>query len=322
MAATTRANVITGPARIVRNSKACHTTGDVEVREVVDRFTVSVDGYGAIDSRAVDATVTVRFTPEGRLTTGAGSDTVGLLFPYLNPTIGSDIFTSSDVPLTIEDSNSHLHTVIASACMQQPQITLSPNATTLGPCEFMGIRGTGQDWVTADKLYTQAGSGGTFTDSTFKVADIRTQIYSGVWSGITGFSSAFYTVDGWTIDSEIGVQRIQIDEVGTVKAVLTSVQYIAKCRPLGVSYANITAALKSQGTGAARGRSLQAAGADLTITGADGTTIFVLKKANLYEGGFRFGTTQVRNGELAWVTTRTFTNGAPDALMTITTTDA
>lgn len=320
--ATTRANVITGPARIERNSKTCHTTGDVDVREVVDRFAINVDGYGTIDHRAVDATVTVSFTPEGRITTGAGSDTVSLLFPYLNPTIGSDIFTSSDVPLTIHDSNSHLHTVIASACTKQPSITLSPSTVTLGSAEFLGVRGTGQDWVTADKLYTQAGTGGTFTDTTFKVGDIRNQIYSGVWSGVTGFSSAFYTVDGWTIDSEIGIQRIQIDEVGTVKAVLTSVQYMAKCKPLGVTYANITAALKSQGTGASRGRSLQAAGADLTITGADGTTIFVLKKANLYEGGFRFGTTQVRNGELAWVTTRTFTTGAPDALMTITTTDA
>lgn len=322
MAATTRANVITGPARIVQNTKTCLTLGDVEVREVVDRFSVTADAYGTFDHRAVDATITVRFTPEGRITTGLGSDTVSLLFPYLNPTIGSDVFTSSDVPLQIHDSNNHLHTVIASALTQQPQIILKPDATSLGPVEFLGVRGTGSDWVTADKLYTSATTGGTLTDSTFKTADIRTQIYSGVWSGITGFSSAFYTVDGWTIDSEVNVQRIQIDEVGTVKAVLTSVQYMAKCRPLGVTYANITAALKSQGTGAARGRSLAAAGADLTITGADTTTIFVLKGCNLYEGGFKFGTTQVRQGELAWVTTRAFSSGSPQALMTITTTDA
>lgn len=320
--ATTRANVITGPARIERNSKTCHTTGDVEVREVVDRFAVNVDGYGTIDHRAVDATVTVSFTPEGRLTTGTGSDTVSLLFPYLNPTIGSDIFSASDVPLTIHDSNSHLHTIVASACTKQPSITLSPNTVTLGSAEFLGVRATGQDWATADKLYTQASTGGSFVDTTFKVGDIRTQIYSGVWSGITGFSSSFYTVDGWTIDSEIGIQRIQIDEVGTVKAVLTSVQYMVKCRPIGITYANITAALKSQGLGASRGRSLQAAGADLTITGADTTTSIVLKKCNLYEGGFKFGTTQVRNGELAWIGTRTFSSGAPEALLTIATTDA
>jgi hypothetical protein len=320
--ATTRANLITGPARIERNSKTCHTTGDVEVREVIDLFAINVDGYGTIDQRATDATVTVRFTPDGRLTTATGSDTVSLLFPYLNPSIGSDIFSSSDVPLTIHDSNSHLHTVVASACTQQPQITLSASGVTLGAAEFLGIRGTGQDWVTADKLYTQASTGGTFNDTTFKVADIRTQVYSGVWSGITGFSSAFYTVDGWTIDSEIGIQRIQTDEVGTAKAILTSVQYMVKCRPLGVTYANITAALKSQGTGAARGRSLQAAGADLTITGADGTTIIVLKSANLREGGFKFGSTQVRQGELAWMGTRTFSAGVPQALMTITTTDS
>jgi hypothetical protein len=316
-----RASIITGPARIVRNTKTCLTAGDVEVREVVDRFAISVDGYGTIDHRATDASVSVRFTPEGRLTTGAGSDTVSLLFPYLNPTIGSDIFTSSDIPLAIHDSNSHLHTVIASALVQQPQIILRPDAVMLGPVEFLGIRGDGFGWDDVGSLYTQAGSGGTFTDSTFKVADIRAQVYGGVWGTVTGFG-AVYTVDGWTIDSEISVQRIQVDEIGTVKAVLTSVQYMAKCRPIGITYANITAALKSQGAGASRGRSLQAASQDLTITGADGSTIIVLKAANLYEGGFKFGTTQVRDGELAWVGSRTFSSGAPESLLTITTTDA
>lgn len=313
MAATARSSIITGPAKIVRNSLACHTQGDVEVREVIDRMPVVVDAYGTIDDRAIDATVTISFTPDGRWS----SDIRSLLFPHLNPTVGSDIFTASDVPLTIHDSNSHLHTVIASACTKMPQIILRPNATMLGACEFLGIRGTGADWNDENKLYTQAGSGGTLADAAFTIAQIKTQIYSGVWSGITGFSSAFYTVDGWTVDSEVEMERIQIDEVGTVKAVLKSVRFMAKCRPLGVSYANITAALKSQGTGGSRGRSLAATAADLAITGEDGSTIVTLKSANLYEGGFKFGATQVRDGELAWITTRPFSSGVPQAVATL-----
>jgi hypothetical protein len=75
--------------------------------------------------------------------------------------------------------------------------------------------------------------------------------------------------------------------------------------------------LKSQGTGAQRGRSLAAAGADLTITGEDTSSIIVLKNANLKEGGFMFGSTVVRDGELAWLATVPFTTGAPGAIMTL-----
>ena len=315
MPVTARAAVITGPAKIVRDSKAVHTSGNVTVREVLERFPIPVDAYGTIDHRAVDARVTVSFTPDGRWT----SDTRALLFPstYLNPTIGSDIFTAADVPLTIHDSNSHLHTVIASALTKMPQLILRPNATLIGPVEFTGIRGTGADWNDADKLYTQAGTGGNLVDTAFAVGDIKTQMYTGVWTGIAGFTSAFPTVDGWTIDSELDIGFIQIDEVGTVKAVLRSVSFMAKCRPIGVTYANITAALKSQGTGGRRGRSLQLAAADLVITGEDASTIITLKNANLFEGGFIFGATDVRDGELAWITTRAFAAGVPGALLTL-----
>lgn len=313
MAATSRSNVIVGPAKVTRNALSVHSQGNIEVREVLELFHIPVEAYGKIDSRAVDATVKISFTPDGRWS----SDIRSLLFPHLNPTIGADIFTASDVPLTIHDSNSHLHTVIASALTKMPQIILSPKATMIGPVEFMGIRGTGADWNDADKLYTQAGTGGTLTDTAFAIADIKTQIYSGVWSGVTGFSTAFYTVDGWTVDFELDVAPIQIDEVGTVKAVISSVRAMAKCRPLGVTYANITAALKSQGTGGRRGRSLAAAAADLAITGEDAATIVTIKNANLYEGGFMFGSTVVRDGELAWISSRPFTTGAPGAIATL-----
>lgn len=313
MAATARSAIITGPARGLMSSKSFHTKGDLDVQIIEETINIDTAPYGRIDERVVDAMIKVTGTPDGRWS----SNIRDILFPYLNPTIGADIFTASDVPLAFHDQNAHIHTIVAAALTKMPSLTLSPRETMLGDFEFTGIRGTGKDWNDADGLYTVATSGGTLTDTAFTVAAIKTQIYNGVWAAITGFSSAFYTVDGWTIDFDLQTSAIQTDEVGTVKHVLTSVSAMAKCKPLGVTWANIEAALKIQGTGGARGRSLQAAGADLTITGEDASTIIVLKSANIKTAGYRFGNSVVRDGELAWVTTRAFSTGAPGAIVTM-----
>mgnify|MGYP007083432269 FL=1 len=290
-----------------------YTKGDLNVDIIEETIPIETAPYGRIDERAVDAMIKISGTPDGRWSSAIR----GILFPYLNPTIGADIFTASDVPLAIHDQNAHLHTVVAAALTKMPSLTLTPRETMLGDFEFTGIRGTGKDWDDADGLYTVATSGGSLTDTAFTVAAIKTQVYSGVWSGITGFSSAFYTVEGWTVDFDLQTTPIQVDEIGTIKQVLSSVSVMARCRPLGVSWANIEAALKIQGTGGARGRSLQAAGADLTITGADASTIIVLKSPNLKSAGYKFGNAIVRDGELAWVGTRSFSSGVAGAIATM-----
>jgi hypothetical protein len=313
MATTTRAQVIVGPGKFTRNALSVHSKDNFNVRETESLLDIAPDAYGAIDGRAIDALVKVSFTPDGRWT----SDIRSLLFPYLNPTIGSDIFTTSDVPATIHDNNAHVHTLIASACTKMPSLKLSAKETLIGDCEFTGVRGTGQAWSVVDKLYTVALTGGTIVDTAYALSDFKVQVYSAVWTGVTGFTGGIFSVDGFTVDSKLDIEFIQIDEIGTVKGVLKSVQFMVKFRPLQVTYANILLALKSQGTGASRGRSLAAAGADLLITGADASTIITLKGANLYEGGFQFGSTVVRDGELAFIGTRAFASGVPGALLTL-----
>lgn len=318
MAATARSSIITGPARLIVGSASMHTKGDLDIQIIEETIPIETSPYGKIDERAVDAMVKVSGTPDGRWSSAIR----GILFPYLNPTIGADIFGATDVPLAIHDQNAHIHTVVAAALTKMPSLTLSPKETMLGDFEFTGLRGTGKDWDDADGLYTVALTGGVLTDSALKVAAIKTQIYSGIWTGIAGFSSAFFTVDGWKVDFNLQTTPIQVDEVGTVKHVLTGVEVMAKCRPLGVSWANIESALKAQGAGSARGRSLQAAGADLTITGADTSTIIVLKSANIKAAGYKFGNAVVRDGELAWVGTRSFSSGEAGAIATLAGVDA
>ena len=307
-----RSALIVGPARVVRGAGTVHVREPFTVDLVKSTFPITLEGYGQIDSRDEDMIATCSFTPDGRW----NSATRALLWPWLNPTIGSDPFTASDVPTVIHELNSHLHTIVASAVTQMPSITLSAVAPMIGQATITGIRGTGKDWNDASGIYTAAATGGTFTDSAFVASDIKTQDYTGAFGSVTGLTS-IKTESGWTIDFETGIEFIKVDEVGTCKATLTNVSVLARCTPLGLTLADVLAALDFQETTSARGKSGNALGADLVITGADSSTIVTLKSAKLVRGGFRFGSRILRDGELGWVATRNFSTGAAGALCTL-----
>ena len=308
-----RTDIVTGPARLVRGSGSVHVRESFEVLVDKPQFQIILEGYGPIDSRDEDAMVTTGFTPDGRW----NAATRAFLWPYLNPTIGSDPFGSSDTPTVIHDSNAHVHTIIASAITQMPSLVLSAVTPMIGQATITGIRGTAKDWNDANGLYTVATSGGTFTDSGFIPSEIQTVDYTGVWGSVTGFG-AIKTQAGWTIDFNTGIEFFKLDEVGTCKASLVSVEVLARCMPIGISAANVLAALDVSEAGSARGKSGNVLAADIVITGAGGgAPVVTLKSAKLVKAGYRFGARVLREGELGWVATRNFSSGVAGALCTL-----
>lgn len=269
-------------------------------------------------------TVECSFTPDGRW----DAATIAFLWPYIGTpgtpaspnaaTIGSDPFGSggTDTTTVIHELNGHLHTIRASAVTKMPSLLLSAASTMIGQATITGIRKSAQGWSDTSSIYTAALTGSTFNDSTFAPSLIKTQNYTGIWTGKTGFESII-TQSGWTVDFDAAIEYIQTDEIGTTRAVLNSVSVMAKCTPLGQNAANLLTALNFQESSSKRGSSGNANSADLTITGADGQSVVVVKAATLQGAGFNFGSKVVRDGELAWVATRGFTTGAPDALCTL-----
>lgn len=308
-----RSSLIIGPARIVRSTGTVHVKDPFTVDLVKSTFPIALDGYGKIDDRDEDMLVTCSFTPDGRW----DSATRGFLWPYLSSALGSDPFTGSDVPTVIYDSNDHVHTIIASAVTQMPSITLSSVATMIGQATITGIRGISKAWTDANSIYTAAATGGAgqFKDTGFSPSMIKTLDYTGVWGSVTGFSS-IKTESGWTIDFETGIEFIKVDEVGTCKATLTNVAVMAKCTPLGISYANVLSALDFQESSSARGRSGGTA-YNLVITGAGSGAVVTIPNAKLVRAGYRFGSRVLRDGELGWVARRGFTSGAADDICTL-----
>jgi len=311
-----RSTIISGPARIVRGAGSVHVKEPFSVDLPKAQTPVVLEGYGEIDQRDEDILVTAQFLPDGRW----NAATRAFLWPYLNPTIGSDPFGSSDTPTLIHDTNTHLHTIYASAITQMPSLILSPSGTMIGPATITGIRASGKGWNEASSLYNMALTGGTFTDSGLVGSEIITQYYTGAWGAtpVTGFG-AIATETGWTVDFQTSIQFFKVDEVGTCKASLLSVGVLARCMPINISAADILAALDYQETSPAsrRGKSGNALGKDLVITGADASTVVTLKAAKLVRAGYRFGARVLRDGELGFVATRSFASGVAGAMATL-----
>lgn len=306
----TRASLVTGPARILRDSADVYSQDDIPIDLVQDTLPIVTSAHGEVDQRSIDARIEMSFTPEGRW----DAATRGFLWPYGNTAPGTSIFGTSDTPTAIHASDGALHTIIASAVTVMPSIFLSAARTMVGPVTITGLRKNNTAWSTADGLYSVA-AGSTFVDTGWSPTLVKVQHYTAAWGAVTGFTS-IQTQDGWTIDFDLQLDPVIIDDIGTVDMRFRSLGVLARCMPVGPTPAQILTNLTMQDTGAARGRSMATAN-DLVITGADTTTVITLKQAALRTAGFRFGATVLREGEIGFFATRPFSTGAQAAIFTV-----
>ncbi len=305
-----RESIIRGPGRVVFNSISFFSKDDFNVGLTVKTFRVATSAHGGVDERDDDFEAKLSFTPDGRLTNAL----IAVLWPYASSLPGSRLMSNTDKALTIHTAESHLHTMLAAGLTKMPDLILGATQTAVGQVEFTGLRANGEDVATADKVYTAATSGGTFTDSAFAPSGIITQPYTAVFTGVTGLTS-FESEDGFRINFETDWEPEKVDSSGTLNYRLKDVRCRVRFKPVGPTADHILDALRIQGTGAGRGKTRNS-GVDLTITGQDTTTIFVLKNANLNQGQFGFGPGVLRTGEVEMIANRGFSAGVPGALWT------
>ena len=304
----TRAQLVCGPAKVVRDTGILYTQDDIGINIVQTTIPHRSSAHGHLFETADSATVEASFTPEGRW----DSLTRAMLWPYLNFTRGASIF-GADMPTVFHGVDGGKHTIHASAIGNFPSIHLSAGRSMIGQVTILGVRKTGIPWSTDNSLYKSDDTDAVFADASFLREEIIIQDYTGVWGDVTGFG-AIKTQDGWTIEGNLQLEPIATDEGGILDYKYVSLEIMAKCSPVEVTMANLLSGLKVQNTLAARGRRLsQADGStdDLTITGtADASVIVVLKHAGLKTAGFRFGSSVLREGEIGFVAARPFSSGA------------
>lgn len=214
-------------------------------------------------------------------------------------------------PLVILGNDGTRLTFANAALTKMPTLTLAATKTLYGDTEFEAFPLNGQAWTTGGSFFTIDTA--TFADTGFAPTDIITQPYQFTWGSAPW--AGLYSKAGITIEPSLTLDAVEDDASGVLTRRISSVGFTMKAQPMGPDLAALLTALKLQGAGATRGRSL--AGTNLDISG---TGLYArLYGAALTGGPAQWGTKMDRIGELTWAATRTFAAGVAQPLFAIST---
>jgi hypothetical protein len=295
-----------GPAYVNFNGVNIPLSDDSRLEVAPVTSVISAALYGDIDEAYTDLIVKGSGTP---LT----YDSLSVLWPYLQPTIGQRIFGNADVPFAWRSNNGDIVTVRAGAITKMPDLVLSVDKPMVGALELSGVVGNGLDPSSANSYYTIL-TGQAFAAPAITAANIPRQKYTAAWGALAGFT-AFQAQDAWTISHELKLAPVKI-QGQTVDMKITSYRAMAKCMPSEPTMAQIDAQLMAQGASAVHGAKLSSLSADLVITGAQTVSVTV-KNAALKTAGFVFGGKPLRQGELGWVSTINVSTGTASAALVL-----
>lgn len=304
--AVSRSSILRGPAVVIFGGSTFYTKDDIQLDLSLGTFDVATSQFGKVDERVSSRATKVRFTPAGEW------EALTVLWPYASSTIGASVFTATDVPLVIQTLDGKRLTFSAAAVTALPDIILSAGQTMIGAVEFTCIGTDATEWTGANSLV--AVSSQAFSDTGFSSSGIKTQPYSAAWGGSSPWSS-FQSMDGFRVSFDLALAPVETDSDGLVDMTLRDLAVRCRCRPMGITEAQLITALKLQDTGNARGRSLNANSNSLVITGT-GVSV-TLTGAQMKGGGMEFGTTTPRIGEVEFVATRTFSTGVAQPLFAL-----
>jgi hypothetical protein len=301
------------------------TFGDVST----DDDQVTITGHKLRDGMAVQLSTTTTLPAGLAVSTlyylhTVDDDTVSFHTTYANAIAGTSAVAITDTgtgthkliqqePLIIHTVHGKKFTFHNAAITQIPQLLPGATRTILGEVIFEAFRKNDTDPEDDNSLYTEEDV--AYTDDEFDPADIITQCYGAAWGSAPW--DDFATKTGFTVDFGLTLEPVETDCGGVLTRRLVGMTVSAKAQPIGISESDLLTALKLQGTGAERGRSL--AGEDLNITG---TGVYIrLTAAALVGGPMTYSSRNDRIGELEWRATRTFTSGVANPLFFVGTAD-
>ena len=232
--------------------------------------------------------------------------------------IGTRPHGASNVTAKIYTPDGRLYIPVRAAVTGHPNLKLNSGEGLYGAVKITCLGdpalapGASGFLLTGNAITESAGSdpGGAFS-----VADFIRGRWTGAWGTLAGFGgdggSAMEGEDGWEVVPSIKYSARMVQKV-TRHMVLDSVSFMVKARIVGPTHTQIAGAMLAHTAGSRFGAGTNAA--DLVLTGPSSKTI-TLKQAEIKGAGFEFGGTKLGTGEIGWVSSMTFTTGAPQPLI-------
>lgn len=305
--ATDRTTILRGPGSVTYGGQTLYDASGItaEIESATQEIASSISGnYGTMKT---DQTGKVTFTPCGQLS----ADIVALLFPYASATIGASACGTTDRPLVIHSLAGTKVSFLNAILSKMPEIYLSPIKTAFGAAEFSAALAKAKAPGDENSFYKSESA--NYNLGAPNPAGIVGIQYSAAYGTGQSALTIADTQDGWTVTPEITLKPEAVDSVGTIDWTIASVGCTAKCTPLGLTEAQILAALPTT-----KPRGSIVGGADLVITGGTGGLTVTLKNASLVTGPLQWGNTTLRVGEIGFTAHRSFaTNGTPGPVFAV-----
>lgn len=307
-----RSLLIRGPAKVTFDGATFYTEDDILCPIEPSLAPLSVSAIGTVDQIWTDMVLTIDIRPYG-----AWQD-LAVLFPaaLTNPTPGSSLFSTTDKPLVITGRNGDQITYHNARITRMADLFLGVNAPIFASAlQFTALLRDNTEPNAANAYYTIATGASYGTDAAFEssLANYKRQAYSAAWTGKTGLT-AFQGDQGVNISWQLGLIPHVSSNLGTIDMIVQDCAVLARAIPLQGTLAQYETAVGFQGR-ALGSRVGATSGADLTFTGS-GVAI-TLKQAFATRWAPAFGQSPLRVGEMAWMSSRTFSGGVAGAVVTI-----
>lgn len=213
-------------------------------------------------------------------------------------------------PVTIQTVAGQLLTFFNCAVTKMPDIYASAVQTLMEEVTFECFLRDGADWSSSTARYSIVSN--PWPGDSFTPSNILTQPVTASW-GVAAPWDSFNTKTGFRISFAMTLDPYEVDSVGLISRRFSNLVVTARATPIGITEAQLAAAVYSQGTNAARGRSLSTYGNNLNLSASN-------FYARLYQAAIKGDAPQMfslkvdRTGEVTWVATRTFSAGQPQPL--------
>lgn len=297
--------IIAGPAVLQFDGQSYYSEGDIVINHKRETFNVVTANFGTVDTRLVAQMSEVSFKPVGAL------DVVAKYIKYAATQVGSLLIDQTTPKTLIVWGRDGVKTTWKNAFISKlPSFTLSATKTALGEMALTVFADPTTTLVNAAAWNSIAAA--ALADTTFDETKIVTPQYKATYGAV--FVN-LESEDGFTFEPVISLSMKKVDNYGYLNALLTDLTYAARFKPVGMTEAQLWAAIALQGASAiVPGASVTTAD-DLVI--AAGAVSFTLAKAGAVSAVTQYGLEPLRMGELAFVNRKTFTAGAMNAPITV-----
>lgn len=293
--------ILTGPCKLVFSGATIYSKGNVTVKLVEERWKVQVSGFRDLQERTKDRRYEVTFEPAGEFRD------LAVLWPYGTSAIGTKIFGNTPLTIWSRDATNNKRVFSNAAITKLPGIVASVSQTLLGSVTFSCLLKDGGAPGDADAYVVQ--STDTYPVETLDVSKMITPIYSHSW-GASPWDSFYVGEGGVVYDFPLNLYAHKVDGCGTVNMSIAGHDASAKFTPMGLTEAQIRAAVGSNSVlGAAPTVN------DLIVAGSG--VHLTLYAAQLRDENLTFGAGVDRLGEVTAMATQTFSAGAANPLYRI-----